>query len=997
MHVSRIFLLLALALAPLCAVAQVDEIETEFRKLDDAERQRLRGLLDMPTPASADRPTLAAFFDSQEAAAVLLGEPTLREKVLREAVSLLPNPGYKRNLGQTLNALGQFDEGNSLLRQAIKDGGAIEAAMASSSLMCDLVQQNRNDEARDMARQVDRRITMAKGKAANPMQKVKVIRAAARRDLCMAQLEGRIGRTAQAVEFAKSGGANARAAMELFASLDNQTMKNGVLGDVANSVGRKMDAYLGADRLHEAELALQEYLRLAREVQLPAKFLSDMYRSAAQLRFAQRAFGPSEQFARRSDAVLAQMGLEPQQRQRLARSRDVLAALVGQKKWDAAQAEIDRLDALTTGDPAMAQQVRNPLYRGLTYLHTQRADAAANLFEVAAALSRKNNGDTHFFTAQNVGLQGAALWASANAASKGRALPLLKAAVRDYMAPANADFVETLGVRKEIREIVFTAYLEAAAQAGKQEAIDALGPADWARGGVVKDALNDAAVRSAASTPALADVVRREQDAKNEIAGLRRYLSGDVGGSDSPLPQVAAQMRARIDVLEAERARLQSEIKAKFPSYDDLIHPKPPTAREISRQLSADQALVLLLPAADAVYVWAVASDRSAGFVRAKMPQTQVTALVERLRKQLDFGTQIHAGKRFDGASAFALYDQLLAPLAPVLGGKTQLIIAAGGALSQIPFGLLHTRAGGGFDETAPWLIRDASVTQVPSLSAWMAIKALARTPSAPQAFAGWGDPVFDLQRAIAPQPASATRNVTLTRAMALSDIALETAMAGTPATVVASISAIKYGQIPVLPETRDELLAIALTLKSDASNDLLLGAQATRASVLQASKGGQLLNKRVIAFATHGLMAGDLPGLTQPALALAALGNEDKEPLGPLLTLEDVLTLKLNADWVVLSACNTAAEDGRGDEAMSGLARGFFYAGSRSLLVTHWAVESESAKMLTTATFAHYAANPQAPKAESLRQAMLQVMALPQFRHPAFWAPYALVGDGGR
>ena len=99
----------------------------------------------------------------------------------------------------------------------------------------------------------------------------------------------------------------------------------------------------------------------------------------------------------------------------------------------------------------------------------------------------------------------------------------------------------------------------------------------------------------------------------------------------------------------------------------------------------------------------------------------------------------------------------------------------------------------------------------------------------------------------------------------------------------------------------------------------------------------------------------------------------------------------------MVLSACNTAAADGKAEEALSGLARGFFYAGSRSLLVTHWAVESESAKLLTTATFQHYTANPQAAKAESLRQAMLKVMAMPQYSHPAFWAPYALVGDGGR
>ena len=171
----------------------------------------------------------------------------------------------------------------------------------------------------------------------------------------------------------------------------------------------------------------------------------------------------------------------------------------------------------------------------------------------------------------------------------------------------------------------------------------------------------------------------------------------------------------------------------------------------------------------------------------------------------------------------------------------------------------------------------------------------------------------------------------------------------------------------------------------------------ATRESVLAASQPGQLARKRVVAFATHGLMAGDLPQLEQPTLAMPATGSEARNPLAPLLTLHDVMALKLNADWVILSACNTAASDGSAAEALSGLARGFFYAGARSVLATHWAVESESASLLTAATFAHYANHPTARKSESLRQAMLGVMARPGFEHPAYWAPYALVGDGGR
>jgi CHAT domain-containing protein len=431
--------------------------------------------------------------------------------------------------------------------------------------------------------------------------------------------------------------------------------------------------------------------------------------------------------------------------------------------------------------------------------------------------------------------------------------------------------------------------------------------------------------------------------------------------------------------------------------------------QELARQLDPQQALLMLLPTVDAVYVWAVASDRPAAFVRAKLNQNQVNTLVARLRSQLDFASGMAIGSRFDHAAAFELYNALLAPLSAAWQGKTQWVVAAGGSLSQLPFGLLQTRASATssasssssikvsdqvFDANTPWLIRDVSITQVPSLSAWLAIKSIGGVKAGNEALMAWGDPVFHAPTAAVAAP-SAPGGAVQARSIALSRSATLANLDSGP--VAYAPAALRYGDIPTLPETRDELLAIAAILKANPANDVILGGRATRDSVLAASKAGLLANKRVVAFATHGLMAGDLPNLHQPALAMAATGAEAANPLAPLLTLEDVLTLKLNADWVVLSACNTAAADGRAEEALSGLARGFFYAGGRSLLVTHWAVESDSAKELTTATFAHYTANPQAPKAESLRQAMLKVMANPKFSHPAFWAPYALVGDGGR
>ena len=118
-------------------------------------------------------------------------------------------------------------------------------------------------------------------------------------------------------------------------------------------------------------------------------------------------------------------------------------------------------------------------------------------------------------------------------------------------------------------------------------------------------------------------------------------------------------------------------------------------------------------------------------------------------------------------------------------------------------------------------------------------------------------------------------------------------------------------------------------------------------------------------------------------------------------------MALKLDADWVVLSACNTGAGAGAGAEAASGLGRAFFYAGTRALLVTNWSVHSQSARELVTDLFKRQADDPKLTRGEALRQAMMALMearAIPTltgktefaYAHPLFWAPYTIIGDGG-
>jgi CHAT domain-containing protein len=201
---------------------------------------------------------------------------------------------------------------------------------------------------------------------------------------------------------------------------------------------------------------------------------------------------------------------------------------------------------------------------------------------------------------------------------------------------------------------------------------------------------------------------------------------------------------------------------------------------------------------------------------------------------------------------------------------------------------------------------------------------------------------------------------------------------------------------LPALPGAEEELKTVAKDLGAS-DDDLHVGEAATVAAV----KNSDLTKFSVIYFATHGLVADDVPGLSEPALVMTPPSDPTANDVG-LLTASDVSQLSMNADWVVLAACNTAAESKPGARALSGLAKAFFHAGARALLVSHWRVDSEAAAALTTTTFGIKAKNPAIGRAEALREAMLQqITKAPETSaqlwnaYPAFWAAFSVVGEG--
>jgi CHAT domain-containing protein/tetratricopeptide (TPR) repeat protein len=302
------------------------------------------------------------------------------------------------------------------------------------------------------------------------------------------------------------------------------------------------------------------------------------------------------------------------------------------------------------------------------------------------------------------------------------------------------------------------------------------------------------------------------------------------------------------------------------------------------------------------------------------------------------------------------------------------------------------------------WLMRDYAMTVFPSVVSLKALRehAKVKLSHATEEYVGFGDPLLSGEPDKYPSDAAAA--VEARAAHCPSDkpqaVALSLGRGGRVRALkadgghVADIARIRIQQ--PLPETAQELCDVAQKLGVDPASHLYLGARATEAEVRRLSDAGKLAQYRIVHFATHGFVAGQLSAASEPGLILTPPKAASESDDG-YLSASEIASLKLDADWVILSACNTAAGGTENAEALSGLARAFFYAGARSLLVSHWAVNSDAAVALVTMAVSDLKEDPKIGRAEALRRAMLSLInsGNEHEAHPAFWAPFVVVGEG--
>jgi len=517
-------------------------------------------------------------------------------------------------------------------------------------------------------------------------------------------------------------------------------------------------------------------------------------------------------------------------------------------------------------------------------------------------------------------------------------------------------------------------------------------------------ALSDMAARQASGTGALAQLVRQRQDLlgawRQQDAKLTSLL-----GESTPDPRAVAGLHATLSSTDAAIAAIDTQLAGAYPRFAELQRPAPLSAETAGAQLGQNDVLLFFADARpkggpSESFVWAVTPDGALTWQRLPRSGRDLTAGVTSLREALGVAASSRGptavarstGKDRTGrvlTAAHALYEATLAPIEKVIAGR-DLVIVPSRSLSALPFHLLLPAlpaAEGDRFASAPWLLREHAIGMLPAVTALAAADVPVSSASGYVAFAN---------------PLLTGRSGTDQRAFARSGCAPSVQPTRSAAATLPPPSRLFRGAsgdvaavrtLPPLPETVDEVCAIADLLGASA-DALHLGAGATEGAVDALSTSGELATARILHFATHGLVSGDLDGLGEPALVMTppaeAIASDDG-----LLTATEISALKLDADWVILSACNTASSDGSG-ESLSGLARAFFYAGARALLVSHWPVNSAAAVALASGAVSALAAQPALGKPGALRQAMLAEIAQGgTHADPVNWAPFIVVGTG--
>jgi CHAT domain-containing protein len=467
--------------------------------------------------------------------------------------------------------------------------------------------------------------------------------------------------------------------------------------------------------------------------------------------------------------------------------------------------------------------------------------------------------------------------------------------------------------------------------------------------------------------------------------------------------------------ISVEFPKIESQIAKDFPAYFAITRAEPLTKRSARRLMADDEATLIAIPSIEGLHT-ALVTRNSVTWSKSSLGLLELGEAVRRLQwflgsdveflpeDDLSFMDMIDEEGllAYDFETANLIYRELIAPFADQLEGKSHLFVASSGPLTSLPLGVLVSEIPDKNADpisrlrSAKWLSDEYAIVQIPSLQA-LAFQRSYRQQEigggSKTQLVGFGDPVLEgkaAKRGLTKRSTlrSAGENPTTT-AHAVWTGAVD--VAGKPIIDQARLRALAR-----LPGTSLELRAMQEVLSAP-DEAIRLGENATETEFRETD----LADTSILVLATHGLVAGEISGLTEPGLVFTPPAEPTAMDDG-FLASSEIAAMRIGADWVILSACNTASSSGElGAPGLSGLAKAFFFAGARNLLASHWPVRDDVAPELTVRTMELAASDSGFSRAQAFQVAMREIRentsadsANDSWAHPNAWAAFTLIGD---
>ncbi len=491
------------------------------------------------------------------------------------------------------------------------------------------------------------------------------------------------------------------------------------------------------------------------------------------------------------------------------------------------------------------------------------------------------------------------------------------------------------------------------------------------------------AARVASGDGAITGLVRALDDTKRELRAAEARVA-NAQATNTYAGEAKTTLDLQLKTLQQQSDTLEAQLLAANPRYAQLVAATA-ALPDLQKALRKDEVYLKLVLLGGRGY-GIVVSQTGAKPYRIDLSREQAASAVRAIRSPFEAEDGLPA---FDVARSYALFQQLFGPVRTELAAARHLIYEPDGALISLPVATLVTEdpapllaglaAGKEPDyRKVAWL--GARLDSSLVLSAPSFLQSRAFSPSrAKQAFLAFAD------------PASAKAEP---RAYA-SVLKRSGAIAGGNGANICEGTRQALLRLPELPDTADEVRKVGASFKGT-NQDLMIGKVFTDDAVKSRTDLGDF---KVLYFATHGLLPQPSACLPEPALVTSVGAGPDSDGL---LDASEILDLKLDADLVVLSACDTGGAGSEatdltglqgGGEALGGLTRAVIYAGGRSLVVSHWSVDSAATVRLMTGLFSASAPS----EAEALQRAQVSLQQSSDWSHPYFWAPFTIVGDGAR